>query len=188
MTTPGLHYPESPLAGEGFVLRPWAADDAADVATACQDPVTQQFITEMPRPYTLEHAESFIARAPENLEAGRAIGMAVSESQHGQAIGSITLHTGGPQHWYIGYWTAPAWRNRGITTAAVRGFALWAFADYAELVRLSLYTLVDNVASQRVAEHAGFAREGVLRAWDYSSGQPKDIVMFSLIRSDLAGR
>jgi ribosomal-protein-alanine N-acetyltransferase len=180
-----LAYPDPPIAGPGFVLRPWAPGDAPNVAAACADPVVQQFISAMPRPYTLEHANSFIASAAESLRDGTAIGMAIAEVEQGRAIGSITLHAGSPWHWHIGYWLAPEWRNRGITTAAVRRFARWAFGAYRELVRLSLFTLPANGASQRVAEHAGFVREGLLRQWNHTAGFPEDVVMFSQIRSDL---
>jgi RimJ/RimL family protein N-acetyltransferase len=182
-----LHYPDHPIAGTGFLLRPWSPDDAPVVAEACTDPVIQQFITAMPRPYTLEHAKSFIARAAENLTEGTAIGMAICEPEHRQAIGSITLHTGSPRHWHIGYWLAPEWRNRGVTSAAVRAFSRWAFDAYGDLMRLSLYTLPDNLASQRVAARTGFTREGLLRQWDHSAGFAEDVVMFSLVRNDLAG-
>jgi ribosomal-protein-alanine N-acetyltransferase len=181
-----LHYPDPPLAGNSFLLRPWSPDDAPEVAEACADPVIQQFITAMPRPYTLKHAEGFVARAADNLRDGSAIGMAICEPEHSQAIGSITLHTGSPRHWHIGYWLAPLWRNRGVTSAAVRGFSRWAFDAYPDLMRLSLYTLPDNLASQRVAERTGFTREGLLRQWDHSAGFPEDVVMFSLVRNDLA--
>lgn len=186
--TQELRYPDPQIAHPQFVLRPWQAEDIEAVAEACTDPVTQRFITAMPRPYTLEHASSFINRAAENLRDGTAIGMAISEPEHGRAVGSITLHVIRPMHWYVGYWLAPGWRKRGITSAAVEAFSRWAFATYPVLVRLGLYTLPDNAASQRVAEKAGFTREGLLRQWDSSSGVPEDVVMFSLVRSDLADR
>jgi RimJ/RimL family protein N-acetyltransferase len=182
-----LHYPDPPITTTTFALRPWMPSDAAAVVEACADQVTQQFITVMPRPYTPQHAETFLERAAANLGDGRAIGMAITDPDGEQAIGSITLHALQPVHWYIGYWMTPRSRGKGITTSAVRTFSRWAFADYPDLVRLSLHTLPANVASQRVAEKSGFTREGVLRAWDYASGTPEDVVMFSLLRRDLAG-
>jgi RimJ/RimL family protein N-acetyltransferase len=180
-----LHYPDPPISTAAAALRPWMPSDADAVVEACSDPVTQRFITEMPRPYTRQHAETFIARAAANLSEGRSIGLTITEPYGGDAIGAVTLHAVQPVHWYVGYWMTPRARNRGITTAAVQMVSRWAFADYPSLVRLSLYALPDNIASQRVAEKAGFTREGVLRAWDYASGSPQDVVMFSLLRTDL---
>ncbi len=45
-------------------------------------------------------------------------------------------------------------------TRALRLLAAYAFGSLG-LARLELYTLLDNVASQRVAERAGFVRAGV---------------------------
>jgi RimJ/RimL family protein N-acetyltransferase len=63
--------------------------------------------------------------------------------------------------------------------------ARWAFAERG-VQRLELTTAPENVASQRVAERAGFTREGVLRALQATkSNGRRDTVMFSLLPSDL---
>jgi RimJ/RimL family protein N-acetyltransferase len=46
-------------------------------------------------------------------------------------------------------------------------------------------TRVENVASQGVAMRAGFTREGVLRSYMTHGCGPADVVMFSLVLSDL---
>ena len=43
---------------------------------------------------------------------------------------------------------------------------------------------VENVASQRVAEKAGYTREGILRAWLEVDGDPRDHVLYSLLASE----
>ena len=46
---------------------------------------------------------------------------------------------------------------------------------------------LENVASQRVAERAGFTREGVLRAYNgRRDGTRADAVVYSLLPQDLA--
>jgi RimJ/RimL family protein N-acetyltransferase len=55
------------------------------------------------------------------------------------------------------------------------------------LRRLQVHTNTENVASQRVAERAGFTREGVLRAYNArSDGTRADAVVYSLLPHDLA--
>lgn len=186
VSPPELRYPDPPLAGDGWIMRPWRADDAEAVMVACRDEHTQRFITFLPRDYTLEDARVFIERTAENFAAGRAIAMAIANGRDRRAIGSITLHTHDTWHWSIGYWMTPGARGRGIASAAAWTFARWAFSVNPALARLSLHTLPDNLASQHVAERAGFTREGVLRRWDNLGGTPLDVVMFSLIRDDLA--
>jgi RimJ/RimL family protein N-acetyltransferase len=54
------------------------------------------------------------------------------------------------------------------------------------LQRLELMTDVDNVVSQGVAQRAGFTREGLLRSYETHGCGRIDVVMFSLVPSDLA--
>jgi RimJ/RimL family protein N-acetyltransferase len=59
----------------------------------------------------------------------------------------------------IGYGVAPTRRGRGATTAALAGLLEWARSDI-RLGRVIAETNHDNLASQRVLEHNGFARIG----------------------------
>jgi RimJ/RimL family protein N-acetyltransferase len=52
--------------------------------------------------------------------------------------------------------------------------------------RVELRANLDNVASLRVAEKAGFVREGVLRAAGTNTDGPCDLVVFGLLRADSA--
>jgi RimJ/RimL family protein N-acetyltransferase len=58
----------------------------------------------------------------------------------------------------IGYWTAVAARGRGIAPAAVRAVSDWVFDVFAgaSLRQIMLVHDVDNPASCRVAEKAGY--------------------------------
>ena len=85
----------------------------------------------------------------------------------------------------IGYWVRAEARGRGVATRAVRLAAGWAF-DQGDVVRLQLRADVHNRASQRVAENAGFQREGVLRSVRYSRRQKRrvDFVMYSRLAGE----
>lgn len=85
---------------------------------------------------------------------------------------------------HIGYWCARPARGRGVMTHALRLLCRYAFEELA-LERLELFTDPENVASQRVAEKAGFQREGILRSHlPYPDGRRRDSVMFSLLPDD----
>ena len=60
----------------------------------------------------------------------------------------------------------------------------WAF-DELGVKRIGLLADPRNVASVRVAERAGFQREGVLRCWVEVNGERVDHVSFSLLPTDL---
>jgi RimJ/RimL family protein N-acetyltransferase len=73
-------------------------------------------------------------------------------------IGVLTL--GPPGVGLVGYGVLPAFRGRGFTTRALVLVTEWVFAQ-TDIVRLELGHKVDNVASGRAAEKAGYVREGV---------------------------
>ena len=77
--------------------------------------------------------------------------------------------------------------GHGAATIAVRLVSGWAF-DELGIKRLSLITVPENLASQRVAERAGFTREGVERSSRRLYDDRHDCVVFSLLPSDEAER
>jgi RimJ/RimL family protein N-acetyltransferase len=110
--------------------------------------------------------------------------LAIAEAPGDRFLGAIGVRPIEEHRASIGYWVAPAERGRGVATQAVRLLARWALIRLS-LQRLELYHFVGNDASARVAEKAGFQREGVLRAYVVVRGEPRDCVMYSLLRSDV---
>lgn len=84
----------------------------------------------------------------------------------------------------IGYWLLPEARGKGLATRAVLLTSRWALSDLG-LPRLGLFAEPSNVRSQKVAERAGFRREGVLRSWAEIDTRRVDYVAFSLLPADL---
>ncbi|XP_022980780.1 uncharacterized protein LOC111480066 [Cucurbita maxima] len=85
----------------------------------------------------------------------------------------------------LGYVLGSKFWGKGIGTAAVKLVAERIFVERPELERLEALVDVENLASQRVVEKAGFQREGVLRKYGVMKGQTRDYVMFSLLSTDL---
>jgi RimJ/RimL family protein N-acetyltransferase len=50
---------------------------------------------------------------------------------------------------------------------------------------VQLHAFPENVASQRVAEKAGFTREGLLRSYREIRGVRRDLIAYSLVATDL---
>ncbi|MDQ3554998.1 MAG: GNAT family N-acetyltransferase [Chloroflexota bacterium] len=164
-------------------LRLWRPDDEAAVAAACQDPEIARWVP-IPVPYAAEHARQFIAGAERGWADGSQAALAIVDAPSDGVLGAITLHCGWPRRWALGYWVAPWARRRRVATVAVRLLSRWAMREY-DLVRLFLFTLDGNEASQRTALAAGFRLEGTLRNYDDHRGEVRDAVFFSLIPSDL---
>ncbi|KAA8544989.1 hypothetical protein F0562_019794 [Nyssa sinensis] len=64
----------------------------------------------------------------------------------------------------IGYGIAVKYWGQGIATQAVKMAVPQVFEDFPDIVRLQAYTVVENKASQRVLEKAGFLKEDSIPA------------------------
>lgn len=171
------------LKGEGVTLRPWRMEDAPAVARACQDAEIARWLAFVPQPYTEDDARVYIQQC---IDApGERLPFAIIDAETDAVIGSIDMRLTRLGAGHIGYWMAAEARGRGLTTAALRRLTRWAIEELG-LGRVELAADVENIASQRVAEKAGFQREGVLRAMlPMRDGGRRDGVMFSLLPEDL---
>lgn len=84
----------------------------------------------------------------------------------------------------LGYVLARAHWGKGVATAAVRRALATVFGEVEGLVRVEALVDVDNAASQRVVEKAGFRREGVLRRHYWHKGRVRDLVVYSFVSGD----
>lgn len=171
-------------------IRPWREGDADALVCRINDPLVAAFLDQLPYPYTYEDARTWFALADESWRAGTMAAFAIELAGVEGAVGGVGvrffdgLDAGGAE---IGYWVGEEARSLGVATAATRLAAEWAFGSHRDLVRLQLRAGVENAASSRVAEKAGFAREGVLRAQRFNArlGRRTDFVMWSLLRDEL---
>jgi RimJ/RimL family protein N-acetyltransferase len=171
------------LRGERVVLRPWRLEDVPAVTAACQDGEIARWLAFVPQPYTNEHAQLYVEECIRADEDRRPF--AIADASSGDVVGSIDLGINRLQTGHVGYWVAAQARGRGLASDALRALSLWAFESLG-LGRVELVTDPENIASQRVAEKAGFQREGVLRSMLLNrDGTRRDGVMFSLLPGEL---
>ena len=165
------------------MLRPWRIDDVPAVTAACQDPEIARWLSFVPQPYTEEDARFYVQECIGTADDRKPF--AITDAETGEVIGSIDMRINRMQTGHIGYWLAAEARGRGLTTAALRALSRWAIEELG-LGRVELVTDPDNVVSQRVAEKAGFTREGILRSILLNrDGSRSDGVMFSLLPDEL---
>jgi RimJ/RimL family protein N-acetyltransferase len=170
------------LSGLKVVLRPWKPEDAGDVFLACQDPDIQRW-TPVPSPYKHSDAIEYVTQiAPAAWAEGGAV-FAVVEVATGHLAGAIGAHRMDDGIAHVGYWTRRAVRGKGLTTEALRTIAVW-FLHEGGATRVELVVEPANVASVRVAEAAGFTREGVLRQRFNLRGRRIDVAMYSMLSTD----
>ncbi|GAB2269928.1 hypothetical protein Dimus_004846 [Dionaea muscipula] len=75
--------------------------------------------------------------------------------------------------------------GRGIMPEAVKMALRAAFKETPEMKRIEAVVNVKNLRSMRVLEKVGFSREGVLRKYIVIHGKVTDVVMFSILSTEL---
>jgi RimJ/RimL family protein N-acetyltransferase len=187
--------PDPPLTDGVVTLRPWREEDVAELV-ACLDgePDVVRWLDAIPQPYREAEASAWVEHASAAWREGTSAPFAVTEAAGGELVGSVGLGWVGDREervGEVGYWMRKEARGRGLTTRAVRLASRWALRELG-CERLQLRADEQNVPSQRVAEKAGFTREGVLRSVHFNPrlDQRVDFVMFSLLPGelDLPGR
>jgi RimJ/RimL family protein N-acetyltransferase len=145
------------LRTERLVLRPPRSADLDAIVEACRDPDVPRFIPFVPAPYTDDDGRAFLDAVERAWAESDERTFAICGDDD-VLIGAVTvrLREGGT----VGYWLNPAARGKGLMTEAVRAIVGWAREDCG-IERLLLWTHPDNVASQAVAERAGFVRIGL---------------------------
>lgn len=154
-----IERPELPLTEGAVQLRPFEMSDVGDVATACQDREISRWTDAIPWPYNEDHARGWISAHPGLWERGEVAPLAIVGAEDGNFLGAISLIFPDDRPPAAGYWVARWGRNRGVATAALNVITDWGFETLGiELITLA--TMLGNVASERVAQKAGYTFVG----------------------------
>jgi RimJ/RimL family protein N-acetyltransferase len=164
-------------------LRRLSQDDLDDVDELIGDPETLRF-TRIPEPPPDDFARGWIESYERRRATGEGEAFAI-EDDAGAFAGLALAPTMDAEtaEAELGYVVAAHARGRGIATRALELLTRWAF-DERGVRRASLVIDVDNPASKRVAEHAGYRREGVLRSTYFKQGRRSDIEVWSRLPGD----
>ena len=125
-----------------------------------------------------------LKRAQERGEAGTECRL-VAESRDGRLIGVFSLSEivrGVFQNAYGGWRVGAEFIGQGLATEGVRGMLDVAFAEPPlglGLHRVQANVIPTNLPSLRVADKAGFRREGLAQRYVQINGQWQDHVMFA---------
>jgi len=182
---PGV-FPEAPqLRDELVVLRNWSYDDLPCIEEASRDLVIPGG-TSVPNPFSDEAGRAFVERQWSRQTSGSGLSLAIVEAATGTAAGMMGLfHRAQPGIVGVGYWTVTSRRRRGFTRRSLRLFSRWALG-VPGIDRIEALIEPHNVGSIRVAEDAGFRREGLLRKYLSTESARVDALLYSLIREDIA--
>jgi RimJ/RimL family protein N-acetyltransferase len=177
-----LWVPANGIRAGGIVLRFPSAEDVDAILPAFTDPDLRE-AGNLPA-FDREGLLASIDELPALAERGRLLALAAVETESGEVVGGGTLHHLDPERKIveIGYFVLPRARRRGFATTIAR--LLGEHALTLGIERVAAYVNVGNTASERVAERAGFTREGVVRSMPKPDGRRVDKTLFSLLPTD----
>ena len=166
-----------------LVVRPIARGDALAIfATYAQDPEVSRYLSWRPH-RRLAESEAFVSRCL-SAPPTRSRSYALVGRAEGRLLGAFELRQPEPHRLDCGYVLARPFWDHGLMTEALAEATRWAM-DRNDIWRIGAVCDVDNIASARVMEKAGFAYEGTLRRWlvHPSLGpEPRDCLSFALTR------
>jgi RimJ/RimL family protein N-acetyltransferase len=176
--------PAEPLIDGPTALRPWRETDAPELVRICQDADVVRW-TSVPDRYSDADARTYLLRRHDAIRTGTAAPFAIVSMPDERLIGSIALVRIALEHRRaeVGYFLSTEARGAGHATRAVRLISGWGFRTLG-LERIELYAATGNLASQRVAERAGFEREALVRSYMRGKGVQLDMVAFGLLLGD----
>lgn len=157
-----------PVTGDGLVLRPLAATDAAALPALYDDPDVARY-TPIESPFDAAAAQRYLDRAAGQTQAGQAVHLAIT-LDGGAPLGEVLAFA--PRHGAadapdadttleLGYVVGPAHRGQGLATRALRLLGAAVVRDL-DVTRLVLRIDAGNVASERVAAACGYVDTGVV--------------------------
>ena len=163
-------------------LEPFAKAHVPLLGELIGDPDTVRW-TRIPEPPPPDFGEDWAGRYEAGRRDGTKEGFAVLD-EDGRLLGlalvpTIDREAGEAE---LGYMVAPGARGRGLATAILLELTAWAFAQ--GLQRCELVISVGNTGSERVAERAGYLREGTHRSIYLKPGKRNDVTIWSRLPSD----
>jgi len=180
------------LEGERAVLRPFTPADVEAMGPILADPDvirltgsahTSAEVAEMAgRPELDDRTRTWYATRADQPDR---LDLALVDRASDACVGEAVINEWSPEDRSanLRILIGPAGRDRGLGTEAVRLLVDHAFAA-TDLQRISLEVLASNPRARRVYERVGFVAEGRLRAASRFDGEPVDVIVMALLRTD----
>jgi RimJ/RimL family protein N-acetyltransferase len=173
--------PTHPLTDRTISVRLPAADDADALVRYGDDPDVKETIwIPIPTPCDRAQAVERLSEFERSWQDDGRFGptLMIAEQEGDRMIGVVFLRAREHDSIELSYGVAAEHRNRGIATAALLLVSRWCLAELSAS-RVELRIGQDNLASQRVAAKAGFAREGIVRSHVAGTGRDYDDLLYT---------
>ena len=177
-------FPSPAISGDRLDLREYGAEDlalASEVVAAGEPAALPPGF-----PSTTTELAEWFANGKNSAGRDSALHMMMFDRASGRIVGSIGVFH---PDWEvrsaeIGYGVRATERGKGYATEALAAVAAWLLTS-AGIQRAWLTANTDNIASIKVAEKAGFHREGTMRRAAMEEDGLHDLAVFSLLDDEL---
>ena len=161
---------------------PTMDDTEAIFTTYARDPEATRYVSFRTH-RSAEEAREYVEDCARGWAGSGPFTWAIVLRDSGRLVGMIDIR---PQNHRVelGYILGREYWGRGYMTEVVRAVSDWALAQ-PEIHRVWAVCDVDNLASARVMEKAGMAREGTLRRWAVHpnlSAEPRDFWCYARVK------
>jgi len=174
--------PETFQTDRLVLRRPTEADAEAIYGGWARDPEVTKYLVWRPHASVVD-AREHVARCRTSWEAGSEFVWLVQRRDEAVLVGSLASRRN--EHGVnLGYLLARRFWGRGYMVEALVPVVDWWLAQ-PDVHRVWATTDVENRASARVLEKAGFELEGTLRRWDRHPNvgpEPRDALCYSRVR------
>ena len=144
---------EKEIKTERLKLKSPQMDDGVGLTELINDKSVVKWLSDIPFPYTVRHAEEFIERAQEKALKNESYNFMIF--QNNKMIGGIGLTEFRKRSCELGYWLGKKYWGNGFATEAVNGILDFGFNNLKRKEIYAAYKL-GNEGSKRVLKKCGF--------------------------------
>lgn len=174
--------PEFPIIKtERLILSQLEEKDIPFVTEYLQDKIFSDLTSNIPHPYTTEHAEFWLKISQDSFEDNTGFTFAI-RNKEGQIMGAIGLHDRGDDKAELGYWMGKPFWNKGYVTEAAAALIDFGFKEL-QINKIYATYFLHNPASGRIMEKIGMEKEALLKQHLKKEGEYFDILMYSVLRN-----
>jgi RimJ/RimL family protein N-acetyltransferase len=186
----------SPIAiGSRILLRPYHPSDASHVSRLANNKkITVNMSNRFPDPYTLEEAESWVARCMDPEGSGIISFVIGLVDEPKTLVGTCGWEPGSDvleRNALIGYFVGEEYWGKGYASEMVRLLTDWAFEQSKgvtgkgeSLIRVGAEVYGGNEGSKKCLLKNGWRFEGCLRGIAWKWGEVRDLENYGLMRSE----
>ncbi len=181
--------PFAPLKTERLTLRPYRAEDAAELHRLINDWEVCRSLAAVPFPYSRDLADEWIESSLTSLADGSAYHLAITGKEGTQEVivGGVGLRIDAAAgSGRLGYWVGKRFWGHGVASEAAARLARWALANL-DLETLEASVATDNAASIAVLKKIGFSHVGDGTEHFRSIDADRPVLRFAAGRDELFG-